>query len=103
MPATWYMVTACLPDEDTRRAYLEWIQAGHLDQVRLGGATTAQLVSISEPATPLEVSSIYTFPSREAFDVYLRDHAPRLRSEGLARFGPKSGVTFRRQVGTILG
>ena len=92
-----------MPDEHTRTAYLEWIQSGHLDQVRRGGATTATLVKVLEPASPLEVASIYTFASREAFDVYLRDHAPRLRSEGVARFGPQSGVTFRRQVGTILG
>ena len=61
------------------------------------------VVKVTDPAAPLEVASIYTFPSREAFDGYLRDHAPRLRSEGLARFGPQSGVTFRRQIGTILG
>jgi len=103
MPATWYMVTASLPDEDTRRAYLEWLQDGHLDQVKQGGANSAMLVKVTDPAAPLEVASIYTFPSREAFDGYLRDHAPRLRSEGLARFGPQSGVTFRRQIGTILG
>jgi hypothetical protein len=59
-------------------------------------------VNISEPASPLEVCSIYTFPTRELFNGYIRDYAPRLRSEGLARFGPQSGVSFRRQVGTIL-
>ena len=89
-------------DAPGRKTLLEWIQSGHLDQVRKGGATTAMLVNVTEPAAPLEVASIYTFPSREAFDVYLRDHAPRLRSEGLRRFGPGSGVRFRRQVGTIL-
>ena len=96
------MVTATLPDEDTRDRYLEWIQADHLVQVIRGGATTARLVRVDEPAAPLEVASMYTFPSRAAFDLYVRDHAPRLRAEGLSRFGPESRVTFRRQVGTIL-
>jgi hypothetical protein len=102
MKEVWYMVTATLPDEDTRDAYLEWIQGGHLDQVMRGGAATARLVQIDEPSRPLEVSAMYTFPSRADFDAYIRDHAPRLRAEGLSKFGPTSGVTFRRQVGTIL-
>lgn len=91
-----------MPDEDTRDAYLEWIQGGHLDQVIQGGAGSARLVQIDEPERPLEVSAVYTFPGRAAFDAYIREHAPRLRAEGLSRFGPTSGVTFRRQVGTIL-
>jgi hypothetical protein len=96
------MVTAVLPDEDTRKAYVAWMQGGHLAQVVQAGAISAQLVAVDDPARPLEVCSIYTFPSRESFDVYLRDHAPRLRADGLSRFGAQTGVKFRRQVGTIL-
>jgi hypothetical protein len=102
MNEVWYMVTATLPDEDTRDAYVEWLRDGHLDQVIRGGASSATLVRLDEPARPLEVASMYTFPNRSAFDTYARDHAPRLRAEGLSKFGPASGVTFRRQVGTIL-
>jgi hypothetical protein len=102
MSEVWYMVTATLPDEDTRDRYVEWLGEGHLDQVIRGGATTARLVRVDEPSAPLEVASVYTFASREAFDLYVRNHAPRLRAEGLARFGPETGVAFRRQVGTIL-
>jgi len=102
MSEVWYMVRATLPDEDTRDAYLKWIQGGHLDQVIRGGASTARLVRVDEPPQPLDVLAMYTFPSRGAFDLYLRDHAPRLRAEGLERFGPQNGVSFRRQVGTIL-
>ena len=100
MNEVWYIVTATLPDEDTRDEYVEWLRAGHLDQVIQGEATTANLVRMDEPARPLEVASMYTFPNRGAFDSYVRDTAPRLRAEGLSRFGP--GVTFRPQVGTIL-
>jgi hypothetical protein len=102
MSGVWYMVTATLPDEDTRASYLAWLARGHLDQVKAGGASTAHLVTVDEPAQPLEVCTVYTFPTRAAFDCYLRDHAPRLRAEGLGRFGPSTGVTFRRQIGTIL-
>jgi hypothetical protein len=98
----WYAVTATFPDEDIKARYIAWITQGHLEEVRRGGAVSARLVAITEPASPLEVHALYEFPSRHALDVYLRDHAPRLRAEGLARFGPGSGVIFRRQVGTIL-
>jgi hypothetical protein len=87
MAEVWYMVTAALPDEDTRAAYVAWIGGGHLDQVLAGGASSARLVRVDDPGAGLEVSSVYTFPSREAFEVYLREHAPRLRAEGLEKFG----------------
>jgi hypothetical protein len=41
------------------------------------------------------------FPSRKAFDTYLRDHAPALRADSLKHFPPESGITFERQVAEI--
>jgi hypothetical protein len=43
----------------------------------------------------------YHFPSREAFAAYERDHAPRLRADGLRRFPPERGVSYRRSVGVV--
>src|SRR4051812_48036059 len=100
MPGVSYTVTATLPNEDTRQEYIRWLAGGHTDQVIRGGAASAQIVQITDPASPLEVQARYVFPSREALDVYLRDHAPKLRKDGMDRFG--ATVTFRRQVGTIL-
>jgi hypothetical protein len=40
-------------------------------------------------------SGHYFFRDREAFEVYLRDHAPALRSDGIARFGGKFTATRR--------
>ena len=95
-----YTVTATLPDEATRDSYESWLLGGHIAQVKSGGATSAQVVRLSDP--PMAVQSRYEFPSEGVFQAYLRDHAPRLRAEGLERFGRVAGVVFRREVGTIL-
>ncbi len=95
-----YTVTATLPDTPTRDLYEAWLLGGHVRQVLAGGAERAQVVRLSDP--PLAVQSRYEFASERAFERYLQDHAPALRADGLARFGSVSGVTFRREVGTIL-
>ena len=47
------------------------------------------------------VETQYVFPSRKAFDTYVRDHAPALRADGLKHFPPESGVTYERQVAEV--
>jgi hypothetical protein len=49
------------------------------------------------PARSFEVR--YHFPSREAFGRYEKEHAPRLRSEGLKLFPVEKGVEYKRTVG----
>jgi hypothetical protein len=44
----------------------------------------------------------YTFDSQSALNTYLADHAPRLRAEGIALFGPQGNfgiVEFTRFTG----
>lgn len=65
-----------------------------------GGASSATIVRQQEP-DPLRIEVRYVFPSREAFDRYVREFAPALRAEGLALFGPDSGVEFVRSLGVI--
>lgn len=96
-----YTVTATLPDAPTRDSYEGWLLSGHVQQVLAGGATRAEVVRLIEP--PLQVQSRYEFASEGEYEGYLRDHAPALRAEGIARFGGVPGVSFRREVGTILG
>lgn len=40
---------------------------------------------------------------RACFETYERDHAPRLRAEGLARFPVESGIRYSRSLGEIVG
>ena len=39
----------------------------------------------------------------DSFDRYEADHAPALRTDGMARFGSIPGVLFERSVGEIVG
>lgn len=107
-PGLWYSVIASLPSASLAAEYVAWLQGGHIDAVIRGGATSGDVVvldpDLRQAPLPEPVSRVmasYRFPSRQAFDEYVREHAPALRAEGLARFGPSTGVTFQRLVGEI--
>jgi hypothetical protein len=55
----------------------------------------------ADDAVPGVVETQYVFPSRKAFDTYMRDHAPALRANAQKHFPPESGITFERQVAEI--
>lgn len=99
MASIAYTVIAVLPDEATRRAYLAWLEDGHVDAVIAAGAHSATIVAVEDPADPIKVETRYVFSTRETLGDYLRDQAPALREEGLRLFGPKTGVLFRREIG----
>lgn len=99
MERTIYVVTATFPDESVRREYLRWLRDGHVDRVVRGGAESGEIIEIEEPAAPLSVQTRYVFADRAAYDRYVREHAPALRAEGMALFGPSRGVTMSRMLG----
>jgi hypothetical protein len=75
---------------------------GHIADVIAAGAVSGEVIVLdTEPGQPARVQSRYTFANRAAFDAYVRDHAPRLRADGLARFGT-SGITFERAAGEVV-
>ncbi|MFI4896906.1 MAG: hypothetical protein ACIARR_03690, partial [Phycisphaerales bacterium JB059] len=74
---------------------------GHIQAVLRGGATRAQVIRSADAEDPRRVEVRYAFPTQEAFETYVADHAPALRAEGLERFGPGSGVEFARSLGRI--
>jgi hypothetical protein len=104
MPRVAYTVTATFSDRATADEFIGWLQGGHAAAVIAGGAESAMIVRHDpDPAGPAaRVEVRYLFPSRFAFDHYIQAHAPALRAEGLARFGPQQGVTFSRQLGTVI-
>ena len=103
MPAILYTVRASCRDVQQRGRFLAWLAPNHLLQVKAGGATTVRVVLPDRPndTAPAIVETQYAFPSRKAFDTYLRDHAPALRADAMKHFPPESGVTFERQVAEI--
>lgn len=104
MPEILYTVRATCKDVQQRGRFLSWLTPGHVLQVKAGGATAVRIVlplpeRADDPTAVVETQ--YAFPSRKAFDTYLRDHAPALRADAMQHFPPESGVTFARQVAEI--
>jgi hypothetical protein len=111
MPKILYTVRAICPDVKVRGRYLSWLVPDHLLAVQAGGASSARVVlpgvskdiaqAVNLAEGPAVVETQYVFPSRTAFEAYLRDHAPALRADGLKYFPPESGITYERQVAEI--
>ncbi len=94
-----YTVRCTFPRPELRAEWIAWVVDGHAQEVVAAGATSADVVVLEEP--PLSADARYTFPSREAFDAYVAEDAPRLRGEGLARFPPELGLRYARSLGLL--
>jgi hypothetical protein len=95
-----YTVHCEIDDPELAEDWLAWLEDAHLKDVLDAGATEATVVRLDGEPASFEVR--YAFPSRKAFDTYERDHAPRLRAEGLARFPLSRGLRYRRTTGGIV-
>ncbi len=100
MPEIAYTVACTFTDPEVAESWAAWLRDGHLADVCAAGAIAAQAVKIDGDA--LRYEARYRFVSRAAFDAYERDHAPRLRAEGLAKFPLDLGLTYERSVGEIV-
>lgn len=90
-------------DADLRDEYLGWLRA-HVDEIlALPGFAGAEVFDVAEPAdaSELRVCVQYRLVDDAALQAYLRDHAPRLRADGTARFGTR--MRAQRRVLVPLG
>lgn len=82
-----------------RDEYMAWL-AGHVDEMLgLPGFIDAEIATRLDPppASGRFAACVrYRLHNPAAWDTYLRDHAPRMRAAGLARFGDR--VQARRQL-----
>lgn len=92
-----YVVSCSFTDPDVARRWLSWLQDAHLQDVVDAGALSAEVVRLD--GQPLTLEAHYRFASRDAFAVYERDHAPRLRAEGLDLFPLSLGLQYSRRTG----
>ena len=103
MPKILYTVRATCVSLPQRGRFLSWLVPDHVLAVKAGGAEGVRVVlpDRANEGAPAVVETQYVFPSRKAFDTYVRDHAPAMRADALKHFPPESGVTFERQVAEI--
>lgn len=95
-----YTVSCTFTDPDVATRWLAWLRDGHLADVVAAGAESAFAVRLD--GEPVRCEARYTFASRNAFEIYEREHAPRLRAEGLELFPLDLGLEYSRSVGEIL-
>jgi hypothetical protein len=78
--------------------YRTWLHDHVAQVIALPGFTGARTFELLEPAPPCGTCALcvqYWLSDRAAFDAYLRDHAPRMRAEGSARFGNRFRASRR--------
>lgn len=95
-----YTVAATFADQATANRWLDWLRQGHIAEVIDGGAVSAEIIKLD--ASELSFAIEYRFPSREVFLKYEREHAPRLRAEGLALFPVAGGTRYQRSLGEVV-
>jgi hypothetical protein len=68
--------------------YLAWLRGHIAEMIALPQFESAELCELETTATDeLSWCVRYRLRDRAALDAYLRDHAPRMRADGIARFG----------------
>ena len=102
-----YTVYTTFADPRLADQWLRWLREGHIAEVIERGALDAEIIEIdptpgATSAGPRAFEVRYHFPSRESFAAYERDHAPRLRAEGLKLFPVERGVSYRRATGQVV-
>ena len=84
-------------------AFRDWLH-GHVEEMlALPGFLRASIFEIDDPAPEAGVAVFcchYRLRDAHALDDYLREHAPRMRAQGLERFGAR--FSAQRRVMTVL-
>ncbi|MFC0676592.1 DUF4286 family protein [Lysobacter korlensis] len=85
-------------ERELRDDYLAWLRP-HIDEIcALDGFTGASCFELREPppsAGRVGFCVQYRLVDAAALEAYLRDHAPRLRADGVARFGDRFSANRR--------
>jgi hypothetical protein len=76
-------------------AYRAWLEAHIREILAIPGFNRAELLAEDDEGGHPVWTTRYHLEHREALERYLRDHAPRLRAEGVARFGGRFEATRR--------
>ncbi len=77
--------------------YRAWLNRHTAELLALPGFVDARIFDVLEPVAAGRIGLCvqYTLRDRAAYEAYLRDHAERVRGNGIARFGDRFGATRR--------
>lgn len=85
-------------DASVAAEYRTWLGAHMREILTLPGFVSAEIFERRDPPAPpgqCSYCAVYRLASGEDLERYLREHAPRLRADGLARFPGKFTATRR--------
>ncbi|NUS39421.1 MAG: DUF4286 family protein [Lysobacter sp.] len=85
-------------DAGVAEAFRAWLPGHVAELLALPGFVSAEVLAVQEPAPPAGEVALcvrYRLRDQAALDAYLRDHAPRLRGDGQARFGGRFRASRR--------
>lgn len=84
-------------DAILRASYLDWLRAHVAEILALPGFTGAEIDEVLDPESSTHATFCvrYRLADAAALDTYLREHAPRLRADGVARFGERMRASRR--------
>ncbi|WP_181444221.1 DUF4286 family protein [Pseudoxanthomonas sp. z9] len=85
-------------DVDIAEAHARWLDAHVREMLGFAGFLEAEILDRRDP--PAESGWVarcvrYRLADHASLDAYLRDHAPRMRAEGIARFGEQVRASRR--------
>ena len=77
--------------------YRSWLETHVRQMLALPGFVSAEMFEVIEPVYAGRVGVCVHYRLRDAavLEAYLRDHAPRMRAEGAARFGGRFRASRR--------
>lgn len=102
MSAVLYEVTLTV-ERAIADDYRAWLHGHVREMLALPGFLDARLSVVDDPGPDADSTVFcchYRLQDAAALECYLREHAPRMRAEGLERFG--SRFSARRRVMTVL-
>ena len=98
-----YTVVCEFDDFIVAQRWVDWLRDQHLREVCEAGAASGQVVWVdTAAAVQARCEARYLFNSRQEFEHYERDHAPRLRKKGLRNFPLSLGLRYQRSTGEVV-
>lgn len=96
-----YTVRCTFEKQDVADRWLRWLVDEHFADVCDAGALNAEAIRL-DSSTDIVCEARYHFTDRAAFEKYERDHAPRLRADGLKEFPLDLGLAYERFTGEVV-
>lgn len=88
-------------DAEVAAEYRAWLEPHIREVLSIAGFDHAELYAEDDDQGHIVWTVRYQLRDRAALEAYLRDHAPRLRADGQARFGGR--FTASRRVSELVG